>query len=393
MNNYIIIKDKKYFIDNFNHPGGNIILYSNKTDATDLFNSFHYRSKKTLQVLKSLPFEKINTENNEMLEDFERWRKDLIDRGMFTTDNYYINLYLVNILLLFFLGIIFIGNNIFISLLFFSLCYGQCGLMNHEAGHNSLTGNIKKDRLIQNMLMGLGLSLYGDSWNEIHNRHHAATQKIKFDLDTDSVVAYFKGAVEKNKFTAHNKYFLKYQKYIYFSIGTFIVLLYLQIFDHFGLMIRKKDYRQIIISITSLIVKILLFHYIGDYSIIQSIILYLINFWLVSIYLFSHFLLSHSYTPIINEDENKNWVENALEHTIDFSTDNLFVCWITGYLNHQTVHHLFLSLPYHNLNKVSKELIKFCNKWNLKYQRKTYYEVFKLMLGNLDNVGNYYYNL
>jgi fatty acid desaturase 2 (delta-6 desaturase) len=393
MSKFLIINNIKYDITNFNHPGGEVINYYSNKDATDVYNAFHHRSLKSDLVLKNLPIinNKSDFNSNLMLEDFNLLRQSLIDRGFYKPNYWMLGLFILDILFFFGLGVYLISKNIFLSLLAFSLSYGKCGWLNHEAGHNSLTGNIKMDKFIQSLSIGIGLSMHYNSWNLIHNKHHACTQKINNDLDTDSIIAYFIGAVEKNKFVIKNKYWLRFQVYNYFLYGIFIVFLFLKYVDHPRQMIRDKDYKQIIIAIFSYIGKILLFMYFGDYTFTQSLLLYHCMLWFTSLYLFGHFTLSHSSTDIVDENTDKNWVEYAFEHTIDISPDNLLVCWFMGYLNCQTVHHLFPSLQNFRQSIVSKELLLFAKKWNIKYTICTYKEIWIITLKNLNNVGKYYY--
>jgi len=398
MSKFIIINNNKYDITSFNHPGGEVISYYLNKDATDVFNAFHQRSSKANIILNNLPI--INDDNIEnykdnknklMLEDFNKFRQSLLDRGFYKPIYSMLALFILDILVFFGLGVYLISRNIFFSLLAFTISYGKCGWLNHEAGHNSLTGNIKVDKFIQSLSIGLGVSMHYNSWNLIHYKHHACTQKINNDLDTDSIIAYFIGAVEKNKFVINNRYWLRLQVYNYYLFGMFFVFLFLKYVDHPRQMIRDKDYKQMIIATFSFCSKIAMFIYFGDYSFKQSLILYHCMMWLISLYLFGHFTLSHSSTDIIDENTDKNWVEYGLEHTIDISPDSWLVCWFMGYLNCQTVHHLFPTLQNFRQPEVSKELILFAKKWNIKYTICSYREAWIKTLKNLNDVGIYYY--
>jgi fatty acid desaturase len=398
MSKFIIINNNKYDITNFNHPGGEVISYYLNKDATDVFNAFHQRSLKANIILNNLPI--INDDNIEnykdnknklMLEDFNKFRQSLLDRGFYKPIYSMLALFILDILVFFGLGVYLISRNIFFSLLAFTISYGKCGWLNHEAGHNSLTGNIKVDKFIQSLSIGIGVSMHYNSWNLIHYKHHACTQKINNDLDTDSIIAYFIGAVEKNKFVINNRYWLRLQVYNYYLFGMFFVFLFLKYVDHPRQMIRDKDYKQMIIATFSFCSKIAMFIYFGDYSFKQSLILYHCMMWLISLYLFGHFTLSHSSTDIIDENTDKNWVEYGLEHTIDISPDSWLVCWFMGYLNCQTVHHLFPTLQNFRQPEVSKELILFAKKWNIKYTICSYREAWIKTLKNLNDVGIYYY--
>ena len=400
MSNFIIINNNKYDITNFNHPGGEIITYYLNKDATDVYNAFHQRSIKANVVLNNLPIINDSTDsdntdkdnkNKLMLEDFNKFRQSLLDRGFYKPNYWMLSLFILDILVFFGLGVYLISRNIYFSLLAFALSYGKCGWLNHEAGHNSLTGNIKIDKFIQSLSIGLGLSMHYNSWNLIHNKHHACTQKINHDLDTDSIIAYFIGAVEKNKFVINNRYWLRLQVYNYYLFGMFFVFLFLKYVDHPRQMIRDSNYKQMIIAIFSYMCKIAMFMILGNYTFIQSMIIYHCMMWLISLYLFGHFTLSHSSTDIIDENTDKNWVEYALEHTIDISPNNMLVCWFMGYLNCQTVHHLFPTLQNFRQSQVSNELVLFAKKWDIKYTIYTYCEVWKRTLQNLNNIGKYYY--
>jgi len=398
MSKFIIINNNKYDITNFNHPGGDVISYYLNKDATDVFNAFHQRSSKANIILNNLSI--INDDNVKnykdnknklMLEDFNKFRQSLLDRGFYKPNYWMLALFILDILLFFGLGVYLISRNIFFSLLSFTIAYGKCGWLNHEAGHNSLTGNIKVDKFIQSLSIGLGVSMHYNSWNLIHYKHHACTQKIHNDLDTDSIIAYFIGAVEKNKFVINNRYWLKLQVYNYYLYGMFFVFLFLKYVDHPRQMCRDKNYTQMIIAIFSYVGKIVMFMQLGNYTFTQSMILYHCMMWLISLYLFGHFTLSHSSTDIIDENTDKNWVEYSLEHTIDISPDSWLVCWFMGYLNCQSVHHLFPTLQNFRQPEVSKELILFAKKWDIKYTICTYSEVWLRTLKNLNDVGKYYY--
>jgi hypothetical protein len=82
----ILIDNREYDISNFKHPGGNVIFYMTEgQDASLAFYEFHRRSKKTTQILKSLPNKasERNPDDNdkEMIEDFIKFRTSLEERG------------------------------------------------------------------------------------------------------------------------------------------------------------------------------------------------------------------------------------------------------------------------------------------------------------------------
>ena len=151
--------------------------------------------------------------------------------------------------------------------------------------------------------------------------------------------------------------------------------------------IRDKDLFQGILVILGHILRSLVF-YINGFSLIESYALLLSCMIFSGIYLFGHFSLSHTFTPVIDEKENPNWIRYAFEHTVDIVPNNALVSWIMGYLNCQVVHHLFPSMPQFRQPEVSKRLQKFAKENNIEYKIIGYFEAWNLMLDNLKNVGN-----
>lgn len=178
----ICIGEYKYDITNFKHPGGNVINYMTQgQDATNAFQEFHYRSKKATVVLNSLSKTKIENnkpkDDNDMLKDFDLFRKSLEDRGYFKPNITHILYRIFELLFIYGLFVYMIPYNIYTSLVLYGIFGGRCGWIQHEAGHNSLTGIIKIDKLIQNVFMGFGSYVDGSKWNSMHNKHHATPQK------------------------------------------------------------------------------------------------------------------------------------------------------------------------------------------------------------------------
>ena len=172
---YIIINSKKYDITYFKHPGGNVINYMiNGQDATESFNEFHYRSKRAHKILESLPYEKIDgykTDDDILLKNFKQFREQLIKEGLFEPSNYHIIGRFIQLIFIYGTATYTINYNSICAAILYGIFGGQCGWLQHEAGHNSLTGIIKLDKLIQEFIMGFGLYGSASKWNRMHNRH------------------------------------------------------------------------------------------------------------------------------------------------------------------------------------------------------------------------------
>jgi fatty acid desaturase len=455
----IIIGEYSYDITDFTHPGGNVILCMLGQDATNVFEEFHFRSKKAKQILQCLPRTKIEplkdiqpTTEQKMLEDFARFRKSLEDRGFFRPSYSHITYRIIELFAIYLFAIYAMQYNIAVSIVLLGLFSGRCGWVQHECGHNSFTGNIKTDKILQNVFMGFGLLADGSMWNSMHNKHHATTQKIGYDMDLDTapfVLFYPSKNVDVKKqimerfdiadsfnsptfshfaqkfreyqnsptFTPFShkfreyqrsegntqqtqtqtganlleklaKIWLKYQVYTFLPVtsGIFVVLFWL-FYLHPRKIIRDKKVSQGLIVLVGHLSRLGLFMKIGNATMYGALWFHFFTLWVSGVYLFGQFSLSHTFMPVVESNENPNWVRYSLEHTVDIEPHNYAVSWIMGYLNNQVIHHLFPSMPQYRGPEVSKELVVFCKKWDLQYNIITYREAWNNMFANLRKVG------
>uniref|UniRef100_A0A6C0JH73 Fatty acid desaturase domain-containing protein n=1 Tax=viral metagenome TaxID=1070528 RepID=A0A6C0JH73_9ZZZZ len=395
MEKSIIIGDFKYDITNFKHPGGGVIHYFNDgQDATMTFDEFHYRSKKAKQILKTLPCERVilnkNDADKEMLEDFVEFRKSLEMRGYFRPSYLHVYYRLFEIFAIYLVAAVSIKYNIVASVFLFGLCSGRTGWLQHEGGHNSLTTNIKIDKEIQSFFIGFFMFGDGSMWNNMHNKHHATPQKIGHDIDLDTapLVAFYDSSSENNQMSQMKKLWLKYQAYTFLPLTSgLLVMPFWSFYLHPKKVFRDKNIKQALYILAGHVVRICLFLKIMPMSLFNACLYHFMAIWISGIYLFGHFSLSHTFTPTIDKNENPNWVRYAIEHTVDISPNNRFVGWFMGYLNNQVIHHLFPSMPQVYGREVSRELLLFCKKWDIKYNIISYFQAWDYMLKNLNSVG------
>jgi len=392
----ILIGEYEYNITDFKHPGGSVINYmTNGQDATQAFQEFHYRSKTAHLILKSLPHvprTNYDSTDKDMIADFAEFRKSLETRGFFKPSTMHVCYRVFEIVALYLFASYMIRYNIFVSLFLFGLVGGRCGWIQHEGGHNSLTGNIKTDKLIQNIFLGFITFGDGSTWNSMHNKHHATPQKIGQDIDMDTapLVAFHDINIDNIYSSAIKRQWLKYQMYTYLPItsGLFIMPLW-AFYLHPRKALRDKNIRQLLLIVAGHLTRISLFMNLRPTTLANALFYHFIAIWLTGIYLFGQFSLSHTFTPIVDKNENPNWIRYAIEHTVDINPENRLVGWIMGYLNNQVVHHLFPSMPQYRGPEVSRELIKFCKKWDIKYTIMTYYEAWFHMFANLHKVSEH----
>ena len=166
---WVRVEDVEYDVTNFKHPGGSVIFYmlaNTGADATEAFKEFHMRSKKAWKMLKALPQRPAATPRTAdpdaaMLADFAKWRGELEREGFFKPSRLHLAYRLLELALTFALGtyLMSAGHPMFASAVYGCFFGARCGWVQHEGGHNSLTGDIWWDKRIQAATCGFGLSL------------------------------------------------------------------------------------------------------------------------------------------------------------------------------------------------------------------------------------------
>lgn len=422
-----------YDITNFNHPGGSIINYAGQgaDDAGDAFREFHSRSAKATATLASLP--KVSNSNEppviepEICTDFRIMRQQLDTMGCFEPDYIHVYFRLLELVFFFGMGVFLAPYNVYASMLAFVVFKTRCGWVQHEAGHLSLTGIKSVDRGIQMVTMGFGGGVSSTLWNSMHNKHHAAPQKINHDIDLDTTpfVAFFKTAFEnntrmqqlyKNKFAERLvRLWMRFQAWLFIPVTNGILVhlfwtYYLHPQRAFRHAMSKKSVSAVselsLMALSHVVIPAIFYSLSPDHfnmSIAYCYFLYMICNVFNFIYLFGHFSLSHTFMGVIPETEYLRWFEYAIGHSVNISTRSALVTWIMGNLNFQIEHHLFPSMPQYKNVLAAPVVREFCTKWNkhnntdgtgssyLNYIEVGYWDAWKKMFQNLNDIGIHYY--
>eukprot|EP00300_Choanocystis_sp_HF-7_P001346 c11087_g1_i1.p1 GENE.c11087_g1_i1~~c11087_g1_i1.p1 ORF type:complete len:464 (+),score=102.38 c11087_g1_i1:174-1394(+) len=367
-------------------------------DATEAYHEFHSRSLVADKYLKSLPSRPATCEREDEMVAFQSWRDQLEKEGFFDPSPSHVVYRHVELATMFGLGLLcyYLGGvfGIVAGISLHGLFGAFCGWVQHEGGHNSLTGSIKTDKLIQKAAIGFGLCCSGDMWNSMHEKHHATPQKIGYDLDLDTtpLVAFFTTAIEDNRPRGFWRSWSRFQHLTFLPItsGIFVMMFWL-LFLHPRQVLRSGDFVQLAFMLSGHVVRPLLIHLVTGYSLLTCYGLLWASLWFSGVYLFGHFSTSHTHLPVVERDAHKNWLRFALEHTVDIDPSNPLVSWAMGYLNCQVIHHLFPNMPQYKQPIVSRKLIEFCKEHGIKYEIIGYFEAWRRTFANLKNVGEHYH--
>jgi len=401
---WVRIDDVEYDVTNFKHPGGSVIFYmlsNTGADATEAFKEFHMRSPKAWKMLKALPQRPAETPRSAdpdapMLQDFARWRAELEEEGFFEPSRLHLAYRCLELCATFALGtfLMYIGRPLLASVVYGAFFGARCGWVQHEGGHNSLTGSIWWDKRIQAATCGFGLSTSGDMWNQMHNKHHATPQKIRHDMDLDTTpaVAFFDTAVEDNRPRGFSRRWARLQAWTFVPVTSGLLVQAFWIYVlHPRQVLRKRNWEEAGWMLTSHVVRTAVIRLATGYSWPVAYWWFTLGNWFAYMYLFAHFSTSHTHLDVVPSDKHISWVHYAVDHTVDIDPSKPVVNWLMGYLNCQVIHHLFPDMPQFRQPEVSRRFAAFAKKWNLNYKVLSYAGAWRATFGNLDKVGQHYY--
>lgn len=389
----LLIDGTLYDVSEFaaRHPGGSIIRYGLGTDATSAFNEFHARSAKARKVLALLPSRPAPAATmaatgaqSAVLDDFRALRAELVREGFFEPSYVHCALRLLELAAMQGVGAYTMLHTpwVYSGAALFGLGTGRAGWVMHEAGHSSFTCNLRVDRFIQQIVNGLGSGLSAARWNNGHNRHHATPQKLRHDVDLDTMplIAFHRGVIQKPP-SGLQRAWLSAQHALFAPVSTMAITLgwlvlhpisvwrHRQFGDGFWMALRWA-----------------LFFYLTSSGATWGMLLF--AYWIGSMYMITQFSLSHTHMPAVAADQHVSWVEYSACHTANVAPAGGLVSWWMGWLNFQIEHHLFPSMPQFRQAQVSARVRALLERHGYTYYQYGYFEACGRVWRNLFEAGN-----
>jgi len=395
----VLIEGRFYDVTNLKHPGGSVInFYAGKEiDASQAFSNFHIRSRKAKKMLEVLPSRaadiKVIDKNylsgqKELIEDFDKLQRELETEGFFKPDAMHVVYRVSEIILMHIAGfwLMFHGYPI-LGALVLGIVTGRCGWLMHEGGHYSLTGVMNVDKVLQEILYGVGCGMSASWWRNQHNKHHSMPQKLGYDVDLNTLplVCFTEKILKNLGFPV--KLWIRMQAFLFPVVTTVLVALGWQLYLHPRHIIRGRKVNEA----AALITRYAAFAYfvVPFFGLSRALGIYLFYNWVGSTYIFLNFAVSHTHLPTVpKEDTQVDWVRYAAIHTMNVHPGFLgCIDWWMSYLNYQIEHHLFPSMPQFRHPIVSKRVKVLFEKHGLVYDQRSYVDAMAVTFANLHKVG------
>ena len=407
---WIIIDERVYDITNYTskHPGGEKVLYNMAgKDCTDAFANYHSAAIYKKWLPTYLIGEVTDVPQYEHVQDFREIRQELLRRGLFETDpSYYSKMgmwYMTLLAVALYLSLACSSKAAHLTgAVVMGLFWQQLAGTGHDIGHSSVSHNFQQDNyygaLYGTALMGISVGW----WKRSHNVHHIVCNSIEHDCDIQHMpfLAVTPEILKKPFWsTYHNKvifvdgaakFFLKHQ-HILFPLVMALA--------RFNLYVQSY-----ILLLTTDNKKAIVMNYRKEEFLGMGIFFTWVGFVCCSMPTWGEslqwLLISHAFTALLHVQiclshfSMETYHGNAYNtkddewYTMQIKTTMNVDCyewndWFHIGLQYQIEHHLFPTLPRHNLPIAKKMVKEVCKKHGIRYHEVTFWQGIKETLACL----------
>jgi len=254
--------------------------------------------------------------------------------------------------------------------------------LHHQVFKNRMYGDMM-GLIIGNLFQGFSVHW----WKTKHNSHHAvpnlhASCKDSCDgdpdIDTMPILAWTLKMAESAKDCPKGRFLISWQAFFYFPALLFARLAWadqswVYVWGGVGQhSVKGAEMDKKRISYPTAEKFLLALHYIGtlyvlrQMPIINAIVYYIVAQTSCGIMLATVFGLGHNGMSVYPANERPDFWKLQVTTTRNV-TSNWFSDWFCGGLQYQVDHHLFPSIPRHNLGKVNKLVASFCKEQGVTY--------------------------
>ncbi|KAK2187909.1 hypothetical protein NP493_150g00034 [Ridgeia piscesae] len=399
---WIVIDGYVYDTSKFakRHPGGNVITHWAGQDATEAYRAFHTNFSRVHKYMATIRIGRleasdITSADDEVKKDFEELREKAKQLGYFKPS---IPFFLVTV-----------GQLIFFELIgLFIICYygtgwlpwtlsvfllaagqAQAGWSQHDFGHLSVFKSVPLNHAMHWFTMCFMKGASCDWWNHLHNQHHSKPNVINKDPDV-RLEALFVVGEEMPKRMAKKKKTMPYnwQQGYFFAIGPPLLFpIFFQIMTIRHAIVRRKWIDVFFMALFYLRFAIIYSSLMGVWG--------MCKFYFAMRIIESHWFVwvsQSNHIPMeIDDDKERPWLPLQLRASCNIE-GSYFNNWFTGHLNYQIEHHLFPTMPRHNLYKVTPLVRELCKKYNIEFQNKPILTAFFDIVRSLKHSGEIWYS-
>lgn len=410
---WIVHGNKVYDVSGWNeHPGGAVIFTHAGDDMTDIFAAFHapgsHAMMKKFYIGDLIPD---TTQKKPEQLAFEKGYRDLrsqlVMMGMFKANGWFYLYKCTSNMMLWATAVamVYFSERTVIHMLsafLMGLFFQQCGWLAHDFLHHQV---FQKRRYGDWAGIFWGNLMQGYSvqwWKNKHNGHHAVpnlhnstalSQDGDPDIDTMPLLAWsVKQAQSYRQFQADGtdsafvKFMIRNQATFYFPILLLARLSWLNesfktafglgaATENAALELKSKGLQYPLLEKGGIVLHYIWMYIVstgfGRFSTPYSLLYFLVATASCGFLLAIVFGLGHNGMATYDADARPDFWKLQVTTTRNITGGHgfpqAFVDWFCGGLQYQVDHHLFPSLPRHNLRRTHELVRSFCKEWNVKY--------------------------
>lgn len=397
---WIVVDDNVYDVSRWcwKHPGGERIIGSYAgQDASEAWYAFHIDRKSVMKYMKPLCIGRVADSKKPLaiIEDFHQVRNAVEKMGLFQpsvtfylwTMLHIVSLDIAGCLILWYFGT---GWLPFLSAaICLTIAQAQAGWSQHDYGHLSVCNRSRWNHWIHLFLINFMKGASASWWNYRHFNHHAKPNIIRKDPDIRLEYILAVGKVLPVELGQARTKYLPYNHqhwYFHLIMPPFLLPLYFNFEIPYFLITRKKWIDLFWMFMFFVRWQLMFCRMLGFFGVF-------------GLFMFVRFIESHwfvwatqmSHLPMdIIHEEDEDWVTMQLRATCNVKS-SWFNDWWSGHLNFQIEHHLFPTMPRHNLVKASPLVKSLCAKHGLTYHCKPLTTAFGDIIRSLKNSGEMWY--
>lgn len=417
---WMVHNNKVYDVSNWHaHPGSEVIFTHAGDDFTDIFAAFHpasaYESMTKFYIGDLAPSSVAAkpAAQTEFEQAYRQLRAKLLVAGMYNSSKLFYAYKCSSILAIWAAGCacVVYSDSFLVHMAgacLIALFWQQCGWLAHDFLHHQ----VFKNRLYGN-LAGI---FWGDLcqgfsvgwWKNKHNTHHAVPNLHESspdahdgdpDIDTMPLLAWSLKMAAAAETSKNGRFFVKHQALLYFPILLIARISWAiqSVTFAFGVGLSwevkgnsdAKESSQF--KITERIALIAHYGWLAalmwyNMGLIESVVWFMTAQMLCGLMLALVFGLGHNGMATYDADARPDFWKLQVTTTRNVSP-TFFTNWFCGGLQYQVDHHLFPSIPRHNLPKVHALVASFCREHGVQYHECSMWQGTQEVLGHLKQVS------
>jgi len=398
----ISIDGKQYDVSQWKdiHPGGNLILEQyHEKDATDIFYAMHSKqAHEKVSRMKSTGPSTLGAPSPKILA-FRQLRKELHEKGLFVSSKLWYLQKAASTLGLFALGFLALSyGNWMLGAVLVGFGYQQAGWFGHDVCHHNIFENRKVNNFFAYFFGNVVSGFSANWWKDRHNTHHAITNVLDADPDVDNLPLFVWSEEDIHRIPPQSlaEYIVPYQQY-YFIPFTFTLKVIWCLQSIF--FVKNTQYQnQSYLKSLNFEKATLALHYLlvfgfmmmtPSWSAALSFLLISegIGGSLIALIVFMNHYACEQLT--FEDGKQANFLELQLLTTRNINQGPI-MDWVAGGLNYQIEHHLFPTIPRHNLSKLKPIVEDFCKKHELPYESLSFWACLMAVENKLSGVAQTY---